>query len=215
MPFKKSEFLGTWGKAFQIFKAIVDAILARGGDDEDVARLEQMAGQIADLAIGGRPVAEIPDVKSQPKPVVPAFPAEGEEFDLELDGDVPENQPLEMVRRDRCERPEKWRFTGREVEGKQVRRFKLVAVGYCRNLDEVRGKLAVHGEILEGQWRAAYCGPQVPGGCSRPVGIADPSWVDLREHVYFPYVPPRGFPAFYRVDHVFDIFWLWLVEVRK
>lgn len=55
MPLKKSEFLGAWGKAFQIFKAIVDAILALGGDDEDVARLESLAPQVAALSIAARP----------------------------------------------------------------------------------------------------------------------------------------------------------------
>jgi len=55
MAQKKSEFLGACGKAFQIFKAIVDAILASGGSDEDVARLETLAPQIAALSIAARP----------------------------------------------------------------------------------------------------------------------------------------------------------------
>lgn len=58
MPLKKSEFLGAWGKAFQIFKAIVDAILASGGSDDDVARLETLAPQIAVLSIAARPPQE-------------------------------------------------------------------------------------------------------------------------------------------------------------
>ena len=31
----KSEFLRGWGKAFEVFKAIVDAVLALGGNDAD------------------------------------------------------------------------------------------------------------------------------------------------------------------------------------
>lgn len=68
MPLMKSEFLGAWGKAFQIFKAIVDAILARGGDDEDVARLESLASQIAELSIAARPKQEPAEIVPSPKP---------------------------------------------------------------------------------------------------------------------------------------------------
>lgn len=39
MPAKKSQFLSSFGKAFQIFKAITDAVLDQGGVDEDVARI--------------------------------------------------------------------------------------------------------------------------------------------------------------------------------
>jgi hypothetical protein len=71
MALKKSEFLGAWGKAFQIFKAIVDAILASGGSDEDVARLEILASQIAALSIAARPSkpeTEIVEEQPAPKP---------------------------------------------------------------------------------------------------------------------------------------------------
>ncbi len=50
----KIVFLSALGKAFQIFKALCDAILARGGGDEDVARLEEMADEIAELVMRSR-----------------------------------------------------------------------------------------------------------------------------------------------------------------
>jgi|GEM_PF-2886224 len=70
MPLKKSDFLGAWGKAFQIFKVIVDAILAAGGDDDDVARLETLAPQIAALSIAARPPKPEAEtvVEEQPDP---------------------------------------------------------------------------------------------------------------------------------------------------
>lgn len=39
MSAKKSQFLGAFGKAFQIFKAITDTVLDIGGNDEDVSRV--------------------------------------------------------------------------------------------------------------------------------------------------------------------------------
>lgn len=39
MPAKKSNFLSAFGKSFQIFKVIVDALLDIGGTDEDMARI--------------------------------------------------------------------------------------------------------------------------------------------------------------------------------
>lgn len=56
-----------------------------------------------------------------------AYPADGEIFELTLDGDAPENQPLEMVSRFGYA-PVGWRHNGPKVSGKQTRRFKLVGV---------------------------------------------------------------------------------------
>src|SRR3989338_1547236 len=39
MARKKSEFLSTLGKLFEIFKAFVDEVIARGGSDEDITRI--------------------------------------------------------------------------------------------------------------------------------------------------------------------------------
>jgi len=147
MAQKKSEFLGAWGKAFQIFKAIVDAILASGGSDEDVARLESLAPQIAALSIAARPPKPEEEVveETPSQPTVPAYPAVGEVFELTFDGDVPENQPLEIVRYFGYN-PEGWKHKGLRVGGKQTCRFKLVQVGYCPNLEVVQERLKVHGK---------------------------------------------------------------------
>lgn len=85
MALRKSEFLSACGKAFQIFKALVDAILELGGNDEDVARLESLASEIAKLSIAARPVQE-PAEEAQ----TPAPKAEVEELGwIELDPAIP------------------------------------------------------------------------------------------------------------------------------
>lgn len=57
---KKSEFLSSFGTAFQAFKAITDAVLAQGGSDDDLRRLiskpslaQQVAAIIMDKERGG------------------------------------------------------------------------------------------------------------------------------------------------------------------
>ena len=49
MSRKKSEFLSAWGKAFEIFKALVDAVLAAGGNDDDIARIQTSKAMLAEL----------------------------------------------------------------------------------------------------------------------------------------------------------------------
>lgn len=67
---KKSDFRRGWGKMTVIVNAVIDAILAAGGDDDDVARLETMAAPIADFVIAARPK--------------PAAPAPEQEEELEI-----------------------------------------------------------------------------------------------------------------------------------
>jgi hypothetical protein len=213
MALKKSEFLGAWGKAFQIFKAIVDAILASGGSDEDVARLESLAPQIAALSIAARPPKPedevVEEVSSQP--AVPTYPAIGEVFELTLDGDVPENQPLQIVKD--CGYTGKWRHNGRTVKGKQTRRFKFAQAGYQPNLDGVKAALPTSGSV-EGQWikafKAAY--PQPDG--NGPIGIADASWILPLGVAYFPVVYTDGYLGFGWADNDRDARWRWLVPAE-
>jgi hypothetical protein len=94
MALKKSEFLGACGKAFQIFKAVVDAILAAGGDDEDVARIELMGPQIAELVIAARPKQAAPAVEPEAKQV--EVEKEPEVIEITLD---PSLSLAEQVRR--------------------------------------------------------------------------------------------------------------------
>lgn len=113
--------------------------------------------------------------------VIPSIPADGEVFELTLDQIV---NPMEMVRGDGYD-PTNWEFVGQQVEP-QTRRFKLVRVGYCRNLDEVRKKLIQYGDIPEGQWREAFkkAFPQNDG--NGLVGFPDASWVLPNGSAFFP-----------------------------
>ena len=57
---KKSDFLKGFGKAFEIFKAIVNAVLDAGGDDSDLERTlmeADLCKQIAALIVGAKKVA--------------------------------------------------------------------------------------------------------------------------------------------------------------
>ena len=143
----------------------------------------------------------------------PTYPATGEIFELTLDGDDSENQPLEMVRRDGYSG--NWKHKGLVVKGRQTKRFKLVQVGYCRNLDEVRQKLAAHGEIPEGQWREAFKASYPNHDGLGPVGIADPSWVNPNDNAYFPCVDSDGYSNFVWAAYDQNEHWRWPVVVSK
>jgi len=55
----KSEFLRGWGKAFEVFKAIVDAVLALGGSDTDLERIITNKGlrtKIAQLIVSTKQI---------------------------------------------------------------------------------------------------------------------------------------------------------------
>lgn len=149
------------------------------------------------------------------KPIIQPYPDAGEIFELTLNGDASENDPIEMVRRDGYGAPEEWIFKGKRLAGIQIRKFKLVSVGYCRNLDEVRQKLKSHGEIPEGQWREAFKAkfPKADGKGS--IGVADPSWVHSSGSANFPYVDPDGDSGFLWAGSVRDVSWRWLVAVSK
>src|SRR5579863_5445427 len=83
------------------------------------------------------------------------YPKVGEVFELALDGDAPENQPLEMVDSFGYN-PAGWSHKGPKVSGRQTRRFKFVQVGYCSNVDKIKEQSSAHGEIPEGQWINAF-----------------------------------------------------------
>lgn len=156
----------------------------------------------------------LPKQEKQVVPTVSAYPADGEIFELTLNGDVPENDPIEMVRRD-CYDPAGWKYIGKKVTGKQVRRFKLVRVGRCRNLNEVREKLVAHGSIPEGQWREAFKTAYPEPDENSPVGFADPSWVDPDGNANFPYIYGGGNSDFRWADNDFNEDRRWLVGVSK
>ena len=132
---------------------------------------------------------------------IPHYP-DGVEFDMTLDGDAPENQPLEMVRRDGYSG--RWKHKGSTVKGMQTQRFKWAAVGYQYNLDAVRTALTPHGEIPEGQWREAVKQMFEPDG-EHLRGIADSSWVDPNGGADFPYVNSVGDSNFVWANNDFKI----------
>ncbi len=136
------------------------------------------------------------------------YPVIGEIFELTLDGTATKNQPLEMVHADGFN-VQNWNHKGPVVRQRETRRFKLVEVGYCKNLDEVMSKLAVHGRIPPGQWREAF---KVRYRYSRrPVGIADASWVDPMNRAEFPCIYAEGGLGFCGPSYQFDTNWQWLV----
>lgn len=152
--------------------------------------------------------------KTQRSDIFPSIPADGVEFELTLETTI---DPMEMLRSDGYD-PRKWKFIGSQVVP-QTRRFKLIRVGYCANLDKVREKLATHGFIPEGQWREAFKKAFPTNDGKGPIGFADPSWV-------FPF-GDVGFPVLYGHGKVWDsrFFcwagngrggpWRWLVAVGK
>ncbi|TSC74820.1 MAG: hypothetical protein G01um101430_739 [Parcubacteria group bacterium Gr01-1014_30] len=143
-----------------------------------------------------------------------SYPKVGEVFELTLDFDAAENQPLEMVRRDGYD-PRVWNYTGKKVMGRCTSYFKLVKVGYCRNLDQVRQKLAAHGEIPEGQWRQAFKAAYPKPDRKGLIGVADPSWALSGGSATFPCVSSRGRSRFLWADRGFNVAWRWLVKVRE
>ena len=149
--------------------------------------------------------------------VIPTtYPAVGEVFELTLDGDAPENQPLEMVRRDGYAND--WKHNGPVVKGRHTKHFKLVEIGYCKRFAEVLGKLGAHGEIPNGQWRESFKTKYNGPDCKGHIGVADVSWLseENEENVAcFPFLDGNsGTSGFLCHDHYFLEAWRWLVEVN-
>lgn len=151
---------------------------------------------------------------SASEPLIPFYPADNEIFELTLDGDAVENDPIEMVRRDGHREPKKWKHIGRRVTGTETRRFKLVWVGYCQNFTELKRKLTTHGRIPEGQWREALRAAYALKG-TYLVGMADASWMNSAGDARFPCVLMDGYSTFYRIVYDFSVDWHWLVEIKK
>lgn len=142
--------------------------------------------------------------------VLPVYPAVGEVFELTLDGDAPENQPLAMVQQGGYNGA--WQHKGLLVTGRQARRFKLVQVGQQPGLVAVGVELAVHGRVPPGQWREALKATYRQDG-QGPVGVADPSWQSPFGRVCFPYINTDGSPGLALADLDYRKDWRWLVEV--
>lgn len=156
-------------------------------------------------------MGESEESETPPVPQLPEYPAPGVEFDLTLDGDARENQPLAMVSGDGYGGG--WKHKGPVVKGTQTRRFKFVEIGYQPNWNSVVGELGKHGKIPEGQWREAVKKTYRTNRLS--MGVADASWSDPGDSRNFPMVHVIGGSDFHWTDVEFSESWVWLVEVSK
>jgi hypothetical protein len=137
------------------------------------------------------------------------YPEVGEVFELTLDGDAPENQPLEMVRRDGYD-PVGWQHQGLVFRGRHTQYFELVNIGYCHDLYEVQFKLAPLREIQGGQWREAFKTIYPDSDGKGSVGFADASWRNPNGNFFFPFVNRDGYSGFDYVLNHFNDDWRWL-----
>lgn len=195
-----------------IGQALLDRILPQDLTETD-ARL--LLEKIEEIAAALRPVilkAIRPESKSTATKTL-TYPAEEEVFELTLDGDDPANAPLAMVKNDGYD-PEGWKHKGPTVEGTQTRKFKLVRVGDCRDLEEVRKKLKKHGDVPEGQWRQAFKAAYPTPDGNGPIGVADASWTHPFGDRDFPCVSSLGSSYFYWTDSGCGGGWRWLVSIK-
>lgn len=141
------------------------------------------------------------------------YPELGEEFELTLDGDHPDNQPTAMKRGDGNDG---WTYRGDStVRGIVTKRFKLMKFGYRKEPGFVRREYAGHGTVPEGQWRQAFIATFPTHDGKGPVGIPDSSWQLGAGGYYFPCVNKEGIADFYWGGHGLDKEWRWLVCVGE
>lgn len=141
--------------------------------------------------------------------IVANIPAVGVEFELTLDGDT--MQPERC-----CDGMTGWEYKGFTIIGKYTRRFKLVRIGYCKDIDDVKKQLQLIGGSPSSQWMLAFRAKYSKHDNRGPIGVCDPSWELDR-------IPGTYFPSFFggiagihfsRRDLARDESWRWLVEVR-
>lgn len=144
------------------------------------------------------------------------IPADGEIFELTLDGDDPASDPIYMVIRvGYYGNAEGWQHHGPRVTGKQTRKFRLVGGCSGSTLDEVCAQLSTRGKTTEGQWREAFktAYPKPNPDDDRPIGFPDPSWVDAHGNICYPTIRVGGWPDFeYAATVLAAERYRWLVE---
>ena len=141
------------------------------------------------------------------------YPEVGVKFMLTLDGADPKNQPIAMMRAD--DFIDDFQHCGPTVQGTVTKRFKLVNVESCRNLDEVKQRCAEHGTLPEGQWREAFKDAFPTPDRKGPIGVPDASWVDSLGGALFPFVDSNGASGFNWVGNEYSARWRWLVCVGE
>lgn len=138
-----------------------------------------------------------------------AIPADGVKFKLTIEA----TDPMEMLKSDGHD-TSKWKFIGSRVVSR-TSRFKLVRVGSCRNLAEVRKKIYELGFIPEGQCREAFKKAFQNNNTNVVIGFADPSWVNSGVYFRFPVLQMIGkvwISSFFDTESNFNDYWRWLVE---
>ena len=141
-----------------------------------------------------------------------SVPEDGEEFELSLDGNAVD--PLAMVRKDGYSG--EWQFNGPKVEGVQTRRFQLVRLGYCPNLDEAKAKAQTRGyRLAEGEWREAFRKRFLRPAVGDLIAFGGSGWSDPYGGRGFPYLDESDGAWDSDFDWVgsgFDEDWRWLVS---
>lgn len=152
------------------------------------------------------------------------YPMVGETFELTLNGDAPENQPLEMlirfIEKEGCSPKKDAGHRGPLVRGCATSRFKLVQIGSCSTFAEVRRKLITHGEIPEGQWLMAFMNAYPSTDHGGAIGIADASWKIAWGGSFFPSINTFDGSMFFKSIYTdifleFEEYWRWLVKVKE
>lgn len=112
----------------------------------------------------------------------------------------------------------RWHFGGKkEIKGGITKCFKLVrAGGSCKNLTEIRRKLAMHGRIPASPWIQVF--EEAYGSVPHPlVGVANRCWEESgRFQASFPAVLGDGARPYFMPADIGGLNqkeWLWLVEV--
>ncbi|MDP3727412.1 MAG: hypothetical protein Q8R35_02095 [bacterium] len=149
-------------------------------------------------------------------PRFPVVPADGEVFELTLDGDV--TNPLHMVGQDGYANWREWGFEGPRLIGRQTCYFRLVSVD-SDDLVEIERVVERAGHKLAlGQWREAFrLQYPFPSYSCGPIGFAGSRW--MMSGLSFPCLLNSGkmiwvstFVLTAKRD--FDR-WRWLVQVSK
>ncbi|MFY9462741.1 MAG: hypothetical protein WAP52_00965 [Candidatus Sungiibacteriota bacterium] len=147
------------------------------------------------------------------------YPTDGEVFELTIDGDAQENDPMNrtfLIYEHTAVMP--WRHIGKKVSGVQTRQFKLVPLGTIDEpLSGVIEKLQSYGRIPEGQWRNAFKRTYPRADGRRTICIADPSWIDPRRgrHCY-PGIYSNGDMLLNAADYPYhDDSCRWLIDVSN
>lgn len=141
-----------------------------------------------------------------------SIPVDGIEFELMLEA----VRGLDMAKSNGYD-TSNWRFKGEDIAESETRRFKLVSLEYCPDLDEIRDKLTSSGqEPALGQAWGAFKKAFPQNNGKGPIGFPDPSWVDQRGIARFPTLRGHGNLWVPYLDWTVGCYgdWHWLVEVK-